>query len=114
MATKFNAPVAKMQHEMWKNKLITFLNGGTAPTAVSHRECDLGKWLYGGGLEDNRSVPDMRKLEQQHQEFHDRIRRVIELQQAGNRDQAWEIYESLKPMSVTLEGVIDTVSRQMK
>jgi len=114
MATKFNASVAKMQHEVWKNKLITFLNGGVAPTAVSHRDCDLGKWIYGGGLDEYGSVSEMRKLENRHQEFHDRIKKVIDLQQSGHKDEAWEIYQSLKPMSVELLEILDSVAEKVK
>lgn len=96
----FNGSVAKLQHEMWKNKLITFLNGGPAPTAIGHRECALGKWLYEeGGKDEFGSLSEMIRLENQHTNFHNAIKKAIEAQNSGNTTGAWSTYESLKPMS---------------
>ncbi|KOR33366.1 hypothetical protein TI05_01395 [Achromatium sp. WMS3] len=117
MAVKhaFNASVAKLQHEMWKNKIITFLNGGPVPTEVSHRECQLGKWLYEeGGKEEYGSLPEMRHLEKEHTKFHDVIKQAIAMQQAGNEKEAWNLYESLKPLSKELLAIIDTLSNKLK
>lgn len=108
---KFNGSVAKLQHEMWKNKLITFLNGGPAPTTTSHRECALGKWIYEeGGLEEYKALPEMQRLEKVHADFHDSIKNAIELQNAGELKVAWELYEALKPMSNELLTLIDAIS----
>lgn len=105
---KFNASVAKLQHEMWKNKLITFLNGGPAPTATSHRECSLGKWIYDeGGRDEYGSLSEMRRLEQQHTAFHDEIKKAIDAQNAGDTDAAWNAYQSTKSMSADMLSVID-------
>ncbi len=108
-----NLPLIKMQHEMWKNKLITLLNGGKMPLAVSHRDCDLGKWLYSGGFETYGNLPEMRKLEQEHHRFHDRVHRIIELHQAGKAKEAWAVYESLKTQSAELMALIDALGSQM-
>lgn len=114
MATRFNASVAKLQHEMWKNRLITFLNGGAAPSDTSHRDCDLGKWMYSGGLDEYGSYPEMRKLEQRHTDFHNRIKQVIDLQQNGDQSRAWDEYEALKPMSGELGGLLDALQSKVK
>jgi hypothetical protein len=115
MPTKFNASVSKLQHEMWKNKLITFLNGGPVPTATTHRECALGKWLYDeGGLEEYGTLPEMRQLEQYHAQFHSNIKKVIDSQQTGDKDGAWSSYEALKPMSIKLQDIIDAFGAKVK
>jgi hypothetical protein len=111
----FNGSVAKLQHEMWKNKLITFLNGGPAPNAITHRECSLGKWIYEeGGKEEYGSMPEMHRLEREHTKFHDAIKKVIEEQQAGRDKDAWSSYEAIKPLSSELLSVIDIFTARLK
>ncbi len=108
-----NLPLIKMRHEMWKNKLITFLNGGKVPVAISHRDCDLGKWLYGGGLATYSEFPEMRALEQEHQRFHDRVYRIIELYQSGKPKEAWAVYEELKAHSGELMALLDALGNRL-
>jgi hypothetical protein len=111
----FNGSVAKLQHEMWKNKLITFLNGGPAPTAISHRECSLGKWIYeDGGKDEYGSLPEMHRLEREHTKFHDAIKKIIEEQQSGHEKEAWNHYEEIKPLSSELLNIIDAFSDRIK
>lgn len=112
---KFNESVARLQHELWKNKLIVFLNGGTMPPAVSHHECALGKWIYEeGGIEEYGMLPEMRRLEKFHANFHDAIKDIIEKQNAGKTDDAWEVYEAIKPMSDELLTLISAVGSKLK
>lgn len=111
----FNGSVAKLQHEMWKNKLITFLNGGPAPTAVSHRECALGKWIYEeGGKDEYGSLPEMSRLEREHTKFHDAIKKIIDEQQTGREKEAWSHYEEIKPLSSELLIIIDAFAARLK
>ncbi|KOR30317.1 hypothetical protein TI04_06305 [Achromatium sp. WMS2] len=103
---KFNASVTKLQHEMWKNKVITFLNGGPAPTGVTHHECALGKWLYEeGGMETYGSIPEMKRLERFHAKFHDCVKGIIDKQNKGDANGAWSEYEQLKLMATQLPTV---------
>ncbi|KOR30318.1 hypothetical protein TI04_06310 [Achromatium sp. WMS2] len=111
---KFNAAVMKLQHEMWKNKLITFLNGGPAPTNTSHKDCALGKWMYQeGGMSEYGTLPEMKSLERQHTQFHDTVRKAIDLHSAGDQDAAWKLYESLKPMSAEIMRIIDVFNTKI-
>lgn len=112
---KFNGSIAKLQHEMWKNKLITFLNGGSAPDAISHRECALGKWIYEeGGMKEYQALDEMQSLEKFHAKFHDAIKEIITHQNAGNVNEAWWTYEFLKPMSTELLNLIDALGNKIK
>jgi hypothetical protein len=115
MSAKFNGGLVKLQHQIWKNKLLTFLNGGELQIAVSHRDCAIGKWLYTeGGFDKNKYLPEMEAFEQQHAQYHDAIIKVIALQNAGNSTDAWKAYESLKVMSDQLMSIIDALSANVE
>jgi methyl-accepting chemotaxis protein len=115
MLVTFNASITKLQHHLWKNKLITFLNGGEAPAAVTHRQCAIGKWLYeSGGMAQYQALSGMQAFEKRHAEYHSAIKRVIDLHIAGDSVRAWTSYESVKHMTDELLGMIDTLDDQIK
>lgn len=112
---KFNESIAKLQHEIWKNKLLTFLNGGSTIPPITHRECALGKWLYEeGGMAEYGTLSELQRLEKFHANFHTKIKTIIDKQTDGDRDGAWEDYEALKPMSDELISIINLVGIKLK
>ncbi|KOR30097.1 hypothetical protein TI03_00400 [Achromatium sp. WMS1] len=111
MPTQFNRSLIKLQHQVWRNKLLTFLNGGQLQVAVNHKDCAIGKWLYKeGGLNEYGSLAEMIDFEKQHAEYHDAIKKVIDLQLAGNTEDAWTTYQSIKSLSDELMETIDALS----
>ncbi len=109
MAT-FNRGLVKLQHQVWKNKLLTFLNGGELQIAINHKECAIGQWLYTeGGFEKYSFLPEMQQFEKQHAQYHDAIKDIIDLQLAGKSTEAWEMYESIKSFSNELMNTIDAL-----
>jgi len=71
---------ARKKHHQWLDRLKELLEGKATMTveqAGSPRECALGKWLYGVGLKEYGSIPEMRTLEQTHKNFHEVVREVI-------------------------------------
>lgn len=112
---EFNAPIARLQHAMWKNKLITFLNGGEPIASVSHKDCALGKWLYEeGGIDKYGKLPEMQQLDLYHAQFHAKTKHVIDRQQAGDISAAWKAYEEVKSMSDEILILIDALDARIK
>ncbi len=104
MAT-FDFSIARTKHLAWKSKLRGFLDGKETLTdaqAVSHLECDLGKWLYAEGIKKYGTILEMKTLEKEHIKLHAAVKRIIDLKTAGSTAAAQEEL-----------GVLDRISRQV-
>jgi methyl-accepting chemotaxis protein len=106
--------MAKLAHQQWKFRLRQFLDDQetmSSSEAVSHRDCDFGKWLYAEGLNQYGStIPDINRLEKVHADMHQAVRQVVELKNAGNKGQAEEMYHRVVDLS---KQVIDLLDRCM-
>ena len=74
-------------HVIWNVRLRCFLDGGeciTEKQILSHRHCDLGKWLYSEGMEKYGTIPEVLELEKVHIEIHTVVKRVVQAKQAGD------------------------------
>jgi len=74
--------VATIAHLHWKSKLSDFFYGVenlTSGEVPDHMHCEFGKWLYSSGLEEFSSFPEMKRLEILHKEFHEEIKRLIQM-----------------------------------
>jgi methyl-accepting chemotaxis protein len=108
---------ARSKHLAWKSRLRNFLDGKEALTqsqAVSHRDCDLGKWLYSEGMEKYGHIGEMQKLEQQHKEMHGLIGDIIRQQEAGNTDQAEASYSQVTSLSAQVVDHLSSIEKQVK
>jgi len=79
--------LARSKHLDWKTKLKSFLDGRqtlTEAQAISHKDCELGKWLYSEGLKKYGHLAAMRELEQTHVELHAIVRKVVQKKNAGD------------------------------
>jgi len=81
----------KTAHLSWRLKLRGFLDGRAnihPDELASHRDCKLGKWLYGKGAETCGHFPEFQELETKHQEMHGMVQQVVELKNAGKASEA--------------------------
>jgi hypothetical protein len=67
--------------------------------AVSHRDCDLGKWLYAEGAMAFGHLPAMQELLPVHEELHTVIKHVIELKEQRDNDGAEAAFSPIGPLS---------------
>ncbi|MCC6676900.1 MAG: CZB domain-containing protein [Phycisphaerales bacterium] len=103
---------AKLKHSSWKLHIREFLDGKpglTAAQATSHRECDLGKWLYSEGLGKYGSIAEMKQLESVHEELHRQVRQIMELKAAGRASEAEAAYNQIDPISKRLVTLLSAV-----
>ncbi len=85
--SKLDFASARAKHRLWKTRLRAFLDGQESMSeaeAVSHHDCDLGKWLYSTGMRDFGHLPEMKELEKIHAEMHTTIKQVIRGHENGD------------------------------
>jgi len=113
----FHFETAKSAHLAWKARLRGFLDGSHALSqqeAVSHRECVLGKWYYGEGLNKYNHIPEMKELEMPHQELHRIIKEIVSLQEAGQREKAEQVYLQVDPLSRQIINLLEKVEKKVR
>lgn len=101
----FDFMAAKLKHTMWKLHLREFLDGKaglTGAAATSHRDCDLGKWLYSEGLAKYGSIAEMKQLEAKHAELHAVVKQIMDLKASGRNSDAEAAYARIDPLSKQL------------
>ncbi len=107
---------AKTAHLAWKGKLRSYLDGKgnlTRAQAVSHRECVLGKWYYGEGMQQYGNLAEMRQIEQPHAELHKLIREVIEMRESGKTAEAERAYAKVDPLSRQIVQMLDKIEQKI-
>ena len=111
-SNRINFSVAKNKHLIWKTRLRAFLDGKESLTereAVSHEECELGRWLYSEGMPKYGDIKEMRELERRHAELHSTVKSIIGLKQSGNTDEAEQLYKSIESLSEQIIALLDAI-----
>jgi len=109
--------LAKTKHLAWKERLRNFLDDKeelTHKQAVSHRHCDLGKWLYADGLRvygDHQELVDMEKT---HKEMHSHITEIIEAKNSGDVDSAENLYAKVTSCSTQVVDNLTSIEKKIK
>jgi methyl-accepting chemotaxis protein len=101
----------KMAHRSWRLKLRSFLDGREnidRKGLASHRDCELGKWIYAAGLSEFGHLHEMEELEQKHQNMHELVKHVVELKHAGKVKEA---EQGFSQVCSTAEEVVGLISR---
>ena len=99
---KFDFAVARVMHIAWKSSLRSFLDGKESMSdeqAISHNDCDLGKWLYTDGMSSYGTMPEMKELEKVHIELHAIVKRVVQLKKSGDAAAAEQELSKLEAVS---------------
>ncbi len=106
---------AKANHLNWKTRLRAFLDGKATLTrdqAVSHHNCDFGKWYYSEGLENFGQLQGIIDVEKPHEEIHELIRMVIDLKHNGQTAEAEAAYRKVAAISLTIVEHLDAAEQQ--
>jgi len=70
----------------WKCRFRDFLEdkGEIAEAeVVSHKDCDLGRWLYSEGMAEFGTLREMHDLERVHVDLHITAKKIFDLKKAG-------------------------------
>lgn len=110
----FDFVSAQLKHSQWKTRMHTFLNGSgtmTESEAVSHRDCDLGKWLYSDGTANYGHLPAFQELERIHKDMHAAVKDIVTLKNSGKMDEAHARFNDL---TATSDRIIDLLDQMNK
>ncbi|HHW76344.1 MAG TPA: hypothetical protein GX399_04805, partial [Xanthomonadaceae bacterium] len=108
---------ARGKHLSWKTRLRRFMNGQESMTeseAVSHRECDLGKWLYATAMKRYGHLAEMRELEKNHAEMHTLIKDIIRWKHDGRVDKAHASLARVDSLSNQIISLLNAVEQKLK
>jgi methyl-accepting chemotaxis protein len=100
----------KMAHRSWRLKLRSFLDGREnidGKGLASHQDCELGKWIYGGGMSAFSYLQEMGELEKKHKGMHALVKHVVELKHAGK---AAEAEREFSRVCEEAEGVVALIT----
>ncbi len=112
----FDFSLARNKHLVWKIRLQGFLDGHESLTmeqALSHKDCDLGKWLYNDGMKKYGTIREMKALEREHIDLHVKVRRIMELKHAGDGAAARQELEKLDHISKQVVALLNAVEQQV-
>ncbi|MCB1875743.1 MAG: HAMP domain-containing protein [Chromatiales bacterium] len=108
---------AKNKHLGWKTRLNGYLHGKTGMSdseVTSHKDCDLGKWLYSSGLSEFGHIDGMRDLEREHAEMHHQVQAVVSKKKRGDDAGARVAFEQMSQLSDRVVELLGKVERKVK
>ncbi len=108
---------ARTKHLSWKTRLRGFLDGKESLTeeqAVSHRDCDLGKWLYADGINSYGNYSEIHELEKIHADMHGLIKDIVRLKKAGRVDAAEQEFSRVEPLSAEIVGLLNRLEQKVE
>jgi hypothetical protein len=106
----------KMAHRSWRLRLRSFLDGGEnldPNQLASHRDCELGKWIYGQAMSEYGHLREIQMLEKKHQGMHALVKRVVELKQAGKTKEAEQEFSNVHSAAEEVVGLLNSVEKQV-
>ncbi|MCP4407160.1 MAG: DUF3365 domain-containing protein [Gammaproteobacteria bacterium] len=115
--TNIDFGAARSKQLLWKSKIRRFLDGkeGLAQDqAVSHHQCDLGKWIYAQGKKKYGGIPQMQQLESVHKSLHEVIKIIIDLKHSGQGDQAEQEYAKISSISRQVVELLNALEKSIK
>ncbi len=93
---------ARSAHIAWKGKIRGFLDGVIEMDmnqAVSHHDCMLGQWLDKEGRSKLQHLPEMKELDQAHEQMHHVIQEIVKLKKSGEEAEAELRFGEIEPLS---------------
>ncbi len=106
---EFDFADARSKHLLWKTRLRAFLDGKESMSpeqATSHKDCDLGRWLYSSGLRDYGHFEKMKALEAAHERMHNAVKSVVICKHEGDNQCAENSYYEVGDLSEKVIGLL--------
>ena len=106
-----------VEHVIWNMRLRSFLNGEESineKEAISHRDCNLGKWLYSVCMGKCGNISEVRELESAHTALHKNVREVIRMKNSGDSDSAEVRLRQLREISLQVISLIMSLHEKQR
>ena len=113
----FSIEKAKIAHNMWKLKLLKFMEGELEmdpSELVDHTQCYLGKWYYSVGKDRCGHLQSFKDIEQPHIELHKLAREIYELKKAGDIDSASQRLIRVKEVASKIVENLDRLKSECR
>jgi methyl-accepting chemotaxis protein len=107
---------AKTAHLAWKARLRDFLDGKShlkQEQAISHHQCDLGKWYDGEGRARFGHLSEFQAIAQPHEQIHNLIKQVISLKGKGDQRGAEATFNDVTRLSEQIIKRIDELAQAL-
>ena len=105
------------KHKSWKSRLRSMLDGKgglSVSDAVSHKDCDFGRWLYSEGKTKYGSLNELNILEKSHTDMHAKVKEVIQKKNAGDTIGAEQGYTEVVRLSDVVVGLLTSLKIKMR
>jgi hypothetical protein len=109
---------ARIKHVHFKSKLRTLLfgSGGAEGPTRDPEQCSLGIWvahrLRNGGVYAH--LPEAREFDQAHQLIHQIANRLMDMYNAGRREEALAGFPQLQTIADKMTAQLQTMETQMR
>ncbi|UCG79370.1 MAG: CZB domain-containing protein [Nitrospirota bacterium] len=103
-------------HLVWKRKLRGFLDGVESikeAEALSHKDCDLGKWLISEHSNEYYSLPEVGELEQIHEQLHAKVRLILQMKYSGDLAGAEKELIEMENLSDMIIRLLDRIRQRI-
>jgi methyl-accepting chemotaxis protein len=105
---------ARFKHYNWRFKIKNFLDGKEtlpAEQAISHFDCDLGKWFYSSGKDKYGHLPCMIEFEGIHVKMHDIVIAIQKIKTADKNANVDDLYKDLIKVSDRIIELLNEAER---
>jgi methyl-accepting chemotaxis protein len=113
----FSIEKAKIAHNMWKLKLLKFVEGETdidPSELVDHTQCYLGRWYYSEGKKHCGHLKTFKDIEQPHIELHKLAKEIYTLVKEGREREAKEKLIRVKEVAEEIVSGLDKLKLECK
>ena len=107
----------KSVHLAWKAKIRSYLDGNesaiSSAAATDSHQCGFGKWYYGDGLKQFGKLPTMAEIEKPHNDLHATIKRIVELNKSGKKEDAAALLPEVDRLSDEVVRLLEKLESQV-
>ncbi len=111
----FSIEKAKIAHNMWKLKLLKFVEGEMEidpSELVDHTQCYLGKWYYSEGKKHCGHLKTFQDIEPPHIELHKLAKEIYELVKSGRQKEAKDLLVKVKEVAEDIVLGLDKLKHE--
>lgn len=104
--------IFKKAHLRWVERLEALVYRGVKiprQELVSHRDCALGQWYYGFGVQNYGHLPEFHAIEPPHEKLHQIARQIVDCIDRGDRAQAERLLDQVRGISKEIVSRLESL-----
>ena len=107
----------KLAHLRWCDRLRRYIGGQEeidGSRLASHKDCELGRWIYTEALSEHGHLRDVQDLESRHRSMHGIVREVVELKETGMLYEAMQRLPEVEAASKQVVALLTRLENELK